>query len=143
MPRETAGKAEPASQPYKAVVMLFLNGGADSFNMLVPQCEPLKQQYKDRRLQHALSSGQLLPIVENSGTQPCSNFAIHHKLSSLRDSYNDGKTLFVANMGVLNTAVNNENYSVLTKTLLFGHNTMQEESQRNDPYKKATATGMV
>jgi uncharacterized protein (DUF1501 family) len=46
-------------------------------------------------------------------------------------------------VGVLNQPVSQQNYGIMTKTALFGHNTMQEEAQRIDPYEKAPGTGML
>jgi len=122
-------------------VIVFLDGGFDSFNMIVPNCDPLKSQYESKRGELSLSSEKKTPITVTG--QPCEKFSIHSNLDSLVKSYNDGNTLFLLNTGVLNTAVNRDNYWELTKTELFGHNTMNEETQKIDPYLKNAGTGVM
>jgi len=135
----------PSTKPYKAVVFLFLDGGIDSFNVLVPKCEPLRSQYNAKRLSFALPNGQLLPITlaSDSPSQPCNDFGVHYRLADLKRSFDAGETLFFANAGVLNAPVTRKDYGAVTKTQLFAHNTMKAESQRLDPYAKVASTGVL
>merc|ERR1712157_375265 len=119
---------EPSQEPYKAVIFLLLAGGMDSYNMLVPQCEPYKSNYKAKRGIIALNDDELSTTtisVPSENNQPCSEFAIHHKLPVLNQMYNQEKLLFLANTGSMDKKMNNTNYK--TSTLkLFAHDTMQE-----------------
>ena len=69
---------------YKAIVVLFLAGAADSFNMIVPHSEcggthDLHQEYLDVRTNVALEKSSLLEI--NVPHQPCNKFGIHPSFS--------------------------------------------------------------
>jgi uncharacterized protein (DUF1800 family) len=101
--RLKASTSQPSEEPYKAVVFILLSGGFDSFNMLVPRCEPLKTKYNVKRGILALNDDELsdeitVPLQNN---QPCSNFAIHYKLPVLHEMYSKAKVLFFANTGAL------------------------------------------
>jgi cullin-associated NEDD8-dissociated protein 1 len=92
----------PAPSPgssYKATVMLFMSGGADTFNMLVPYEGTLWSDYKTVRNDIALATHELLGI--STVGQAISNFAVHHKLPFLQHLYNNGSAAFVSNIGAL------------------------------------------
>ena len=91
------------NRAYKAVVVLYLNGGADSWNMLVPHssCEGGKnmyQEYANARTNRALPKEELYKISVPDGNQPCDNFGVHPSLTKLADRYKKaGDAAFVAN----------------------------------------------
>jgi len=144
-----SGESRPAIEPpkssnisYKAVVFLILKGGLDSFNMLVPGCSDLKSQYRSLRQQVALSDDQLIQInVRKDPIQPCMRFFLHFKLEEIKQSFNQRKTIFFANTGILNEKTDKTNYKKLAK--LFAHNLMQKEVQRIDDPTTATSTGVL
>ncbi|CAK0846847.1 unnamed protein product, partial [Prorocentrum cordatum] len=68
----------PQPDSYKAMVFLFFNGGADTFNLPVPTCSALYQEYLTVRQKVALSQGQLLGSSADS--QNCTTFGVHHAL---------------------------------------------------------------
>ena len=93
---------------FKAVVVVFLNGGCDSFNVLVPYsgCEAnigrdLYEEYSTVRGVAALGKNQLLEIDVPTGTQPCDKFGVHKSLPLYRDQYVLGNLAFLANIGTL------------------------------------------
>ena len=133
----------PSEEPYKAVVYVFLIGGADSYNILVPSCEPLKTAYKQARKDVALSDAELLPISTSETGQVCNDFAIHHKLKHLHDQYNKGQVIFFANTGLLSEKVNRTNASEKEKSILFAHNRMAESTEFLDPFKKKGGKGIL
>ena len=47
---------------YKALVCLYLGGGADSFNMVVPRSGSEYQDYTNTRSNLALSQDDILPV---------------------------------------------------------------------------------
>lgn len=69
---------------------LYLNGGADSFNLLVPINCALHDEYLAVRGPAALSNNQLLEI---SSTQACRSFGLHHKFPKLRAMYQAGEAV--------------------------------------------------
>merc|ERR1712224_982229 len=70
--------ASPPASTYKATVMLFMSGGADTFNMLVPYEGALWSEYKEVRQDIALADHELLNITTDG--QEISEFAVHYKL---------------------------------------------------------------
>ena len=143
----------PTSEPYKAVVYVMLSGGYDSYNMLVPQdCngtnaagQNVRDQYDEQRGVMAFGEGngeRDLTIVASN--QPCKSFAIHDELKIVKELYDDGHLLFFANTGVINSnGMTKSNYNGLTKTQLFAHDAMQEESKKVDPFDNAPGTGVL
>ena len=107
------------NRPYKAVVTTLLNGGADSYNILVPldgctkpvaggsngerEAFDLYAEYAAIRKEGlALPTSKLNPInVPAENKQPCTRFGITDKLPILQTLYNDGDAAFIANMGAM------------------------------------------
>jgi len=115
----------PASS-YKATVMLFMGGGADTFNMLVPNEGRLLSEYQAVRKDIALASHELLNIT--TAGQSISKFALHHKLPFLRELYNDGQAAFISNVGALVEPTTKEQYksdSAEKCVGLFSHSDQQ------------------
>ena len=141
----------PAStKPYKAVVYVLLDGGMDSFNMLMPHTcsvrniegQTVLDQYYSERTSIAADVGERWRVIDATG-QPCSQFAVHQDLAIVHDLYKQGDLAFFANAGVLNRPVTKYNYWEKTRTALFGHNTMQDEAQKVDPFDGAPGTGVL
>src|SRR5579875_753948 len=59
---------------YRALVCIFMSGGNDAFNMLVPMQSDLYSLYSAARPAIALPQSQLLPINTLSQNQP---FGLH------------------------------------------------------------------
>lgn len=108
---------------YKALVCLFLAGGNDSFNMLVPRDPTAYAEYSAARSGLALDSAtELLPIT--SAGQSFADFGIHHRLPFLQTRYNAGDLAFVSNVGTLVEPTSLAQYnagSTLTPVGLFSH----------------------
>lgn len=128
---EGAAYAAPPTG-YKALVCLFLSGGNDSYNMLVPRDAAAYAEYSTVRGGVgggglALDSAtELLPITSTG--QPYSDFGIHHHLPFLQSLYNDGNLAFVANVGTLiepTTVAQFNAGTVLTPVGLFSHSDQQ------------------
>merc|ERR1739844_552060 len=77
------------SRSYKATVMLFMGGGADTFNMLVPLNCRLHKEYLQVRTRVALNTSQLHRI--RTDKQACAKFGIHHKLPFRKELYDRKK----------------------------------------------------
>ena len=78
----------------------------DSWNLLVPHsgCSPvdLYKEYADVRGKDvAIPLKDLHPIKVPAGTQPCDYMGIHPNLPFLKQLYDEGDALMVANMGAL------------------------------------------
>jgi len=91
-----AAHAAAADGEYRALVCVLLAGGADSFNMLVPDDDASYADYAGIRADLALPRESLVPLA---GSGP--RFALHPGLEPLADSYAAGDLAFVANVGTL------------------------------------------
>ena len=135
MPRRQDGLRQPEAyttqpaQPYKALVVYVMNGGCDSFNLLVPKgsCSSGDgyNEYAKARGSHALAKTQLTSIPANSPQQNCQEFGIYNAFNFLGDLYNNGEAIFFANTGVLSKPMTKHDEWVKeTSFQLFAHNTM-------------------
>merc|ERR1711971_42526 len=113
-------------------------GGADSFNLLVPHsgCKgpvDLYDEYESvRGPDVAIPKDHLHQIEVPDGTQPCSVMGLHPNMPFLKQLYDDGDAVMVANMGALVEPVTKEEFLKKKKRLppgLFAHNLMQNNAQ--------------
>ncbi|MBI3886964.1 MAG: DUF1501 domain-containing protein [Opitutae bacterium] len=94
-----AAQTAPANGDYKALVCLFLAGGNDSFNMLVPTTAGEYSAYAAARGNLALARDTLLQVTPaNLGGR---TLGIHPSMPEVRDLFNQGRLGFVANVGSL------------------------------------------
>ena len=109
--RLTAGAASASNlTDYKALVCLFLNGGNDSFNMLVPRQQSAYNDYEQVR-GGVGGSGLAIPranlhqitssLQNTSAGAGYSDFGIHPDLPYLKTLYDQGDLAFVSNVGSL------------------------------------------
>jgi len=127
-------------RPYKAIVVLFQSGGADSWNLVVPHSgcggavgEPdLHDAYQLARAagtdadglpneagSAALDKDRLLQIPvpiparssEESTPQPCDTFGVHPSMPSLKAMYDSGEAAFLANVGTLIKPLTKEEFN--------------------------------
>ncbi|MBT8041606.1 MAG: DUF1501 domain-containing protein [Pontiella sp.] len=135
----TAGAASGGSfADHKSLVCLFLLGGNDSYNMLVPTDDPAYGEYTTVRgglhdpntnpTGLALDrTSELLPIASTAQAYS-GGFGIHHHLPFLQTRYNAGDLAFVANVGTLIEPATIAQYnagSILTPVGLFSHSDEQ------------------
>jgi uncharacterized protein (DUF1501 family) len=94
-----AAQTAPAGGDYKALVCLFLAGGNDSFNMLVPTTGAEYNAYAAVRRNLALARDTLLQITPaNLGGR---TLGVHPSMTEVRDLFTQGRLGFVANVGSL------------------------------------------
>lgn len=143
--KPSASPRPEAKSEYKAVIHLLLDGGVDSFNVLVPStsCGQLREEYDSVRGKLALKDEQLLPLASGVSGQPCSDFSIHAGLPFLQQLYTENDLLFAANVGVLDRPCDKQNYQVATKTQLFAHNSMVNGVCKLDPFNEESGTGVL
>lgn len=141
--REEAPEIQSQGRPYKAIVVLFQNGGCDSYNMLVPLsgcgAKDLYAEYRNVRAEAALGPSELMPLNAAGSGQPCSGFGLHNSMPTMKGLYDDKDALFVANVGALVEPLTKQDYagtSGVTKKFppsLFAHNVMQRSMHNLDP----------
>ena len=87
------------SGDYKALVCILLQGGNDSFNMLMPRDGQPYQEYLNTRSNLALDKNDMLPITPK--TSDGRSFGIHPSLVNLQRFFDEGKLAFLSNVGTL------------------------------------------
>src|SRR5215469_15109982 len=89
-------KAAPV-QDYKALVCVFMFGGNDGHNMVVPLSSAQYNAYTAARGGIALPPGQLLNIADPVQGQ----FGLHYGLPELQALYNQNQMAIISNVGIL------------------------------------------
>lgn len=125
--RLTAGAVSANPLPgYKALVCLFLTGGNDSFNMLVPRNATAWAEYAKVRANIALAQESLLPISTTG--QPFPEFGMHPALAQLHQLYQNNRLAFISNVGTLVEPITVAQYKAkagLIPVGLFSHSDEQ------------------
>jgi uncharacterized protein (DUF1501 family) len=126
---------------YKALVCIFLYGGNDSNNMLVPIDSSGYANYAKLRSTIALPQAQLLPLSVAGGTP---EFGLHPALPGLQTLWNSGSLAVVANVGTLVQPLTKAQY-LLTTTVkpesLFSHIDQQHQWQASISNTSSSNTG--
>jgi uncharacterized protein (DUF1501 family) len=124
-----------SNDEYKALVCIFMSGGNDNHNMIVPYDNASYQNYYSKRPSIAIAQNALLPIkLDNvaSGQE----FAFHPSMSELQSMLNNGQVSVIANVGPLivpTTKIAIKNNSVPLPAKLFSHNDQQSTWQSAFP----------
>ncbi len=87
-----------SSPDYRALVCVFLLGGNDSNNMIIPMDDANYQAYRALRGDIALTGSALAPTVQSIDGKP---YAFHAKLAELSNLFSSGKLAVAANVGPL------------------------------------------
>ena len=114
---------------YKALVCIYLFGGNDGNNTIVPYDTAGYANYHSLRSLLALPQAQLLPIQPPSQTLP---FSLHPALTEVQSLFNSGQAAFVINTGVLpqpTTQTQYMNNQVPIPVNLFSHQDQQNQMQ--------------
>ncbi len=123
------------SDDYKSLVCVFLYGGNDSFNMIVPNTTGAHQQYSSIRQALAIPKSQLISL-DNL------DYGMHPSCGELAALFNSGKLAVLANSGNLaapTTRHQIQNQTALLPPELFSHNDQQEYAQTGMPPATGTS----
>jgi uncharacterized protein (DUF1501 family) len=118
-----------ATDGYQALVCIFLVGGNDSNNMIVPVDTAGYANYSQIRSTLALPQAQLLPLLEPGGVL---RYGLHPALPGLQGLWNAGNLAVVANVGTLVQPLTKAEFlsnSTLKPATLFSHIDQQHEWQ--------------
>jgi uncharacterized protein (DUF1501 family) len=119
---------------YQALVCVFLLGGNDGHNTVVPitTAQQNYSLYAQGRGGLAIPQGSLLPIANGSDT-----YGLHPSLVEIQGLYNQGKAAVLANVGMLvqpiTRAVYLTNNSKLIPSALFSHSDQSSQWQTGIP----------
>ncbi len=94
-----AAEAAPAGD-YKALVCLFLQGGNDGTNLLIPADPASYAAYARTRAELAVPAANLLPITTRRYADGRS-YALHPAMPEVHSLYAQGRAAFLANVGTL------------------------------------------
>ena len=142
------GEAAAASATdYKALVCVFLYGGNDHANTLVPYDQPSYDTYRSFRSNIALDRAALAATVltpASAGAGGGQQFALAPGLAPLVPVFHAGKMAVVLNMGTLIQPTTKAQYSARSVPLppkLFSHNDQQSFWQASSPEGAASGWG--
>ncbi|MDB4459098.1 DUF1501 domain-containing protein [bacterium] len=127
---------------YKALVCVFLFGGNDSFNMLIPASAEEHQVYAKTRdsLAVPLSGENAALRLKQSGISG-RDFALNPAAPELLDLYEGGDLAFLANVGTLvepTTITQYQKKSVRLPKSLFSHNDQRDQWQTSLPQMRGS-----
>jgi uncharacterized protein (DUF1501 family) len=123
-----------AGSGYQALVCVFLLGGNDGHNTVIPiaTAQQNYSQYQQNRGGLALAQSSLLPIANGSDA-----YGLHPSLVEIQGLYNQGKAAVLANVGMLvqpiTRAVYLTNNSALVPSALFSHSDQSSQWQTGIP----------
>ncbi len=129
---------------YKALVCVFLFGGIDSHNVLLPREPGEYADYVTARSALALpDDGTIHDIVNPLESNRA--FGLHPALGDLADLYNSGNLAFVANVGSLIEPVDIANYygGARLPLGLYSHSDQQRHWQTSTPQSRTEITGWL
>lgn len=135
---------DPGGDDYRALVCVFLSGGNDSFNMILPRGGSAYDEYAAVRGDLALPASSLLPLsplnysAKDLGTHPgLRDFQTPggSSLPGLRSLFESGKAAFVCNLGTLVRPITQADF-LAERHLplgLFSHSDQIEQWQTSIP----------
>jgi uncharacterized protein (DUF1501 family) len=112
-----------AGDDYKALVCIFLFGGNDCNNTVIPMESQAYTTYQNARGGLALPQNTLLPV---------GNYGLHPRLADLQRLFNQKKAAILANVGMLVRPISRDEYrqrSVPLPSNLFSHSDQQVQWQ--------------
>jgi uncharacterized protein (DUF1501 family) len=116
-------------QDYKALVCIFLFGGNDANNLIVPLSSSDYANYAKIRANLALPQGQLLPVTPKSLNVP---YGFHPKLVEVQSMFNQGQLALLANAGTLVQPTTRDQYIQGLANVpqnLYSHADQQQQMQ--------------
>jgi uncharacterized protein (DUF1501 family) len=123
-----AAQAQAASD-YKALVCVFLYGGVDGNNLVVPMDAAGYAQYSAVRPPASnvnLTQAELLAIQPASSPTP---YGLHPQLSELHPLFAQQRLAVLANVGPLTAPTTKANYLAVRPENLFSHSDQQNQWQ--------------
>lgn len=119
---------------YKALVCLFLYGGNDANNLIVPRDANSYAAYAAARGTLALAQSSLLPITLPNGDGR--EFGFHPNIPELQNLFQSGRLAVVANVGTLVAPITRAEYLARTVAVpphLFSHSDQSVQWQTSVP----------
>lgn len=141
-PFQSLNALAQTSEDYKALVCVFLLGGNDADNTVLPISGQARSDYDSVRSSLSISASSLLPIgTVNHSTYGSTDYGLHPSMSGIQ-GLSDNLAI-VANMGNLVEPMTKEEYRNRTKERplsLFSHSNQQDQMQTASP-GESSSTG--
>jgi uncharacterized protein (DUF1501 family) len=122
---------------YKALVMIMLNGGNDSFNMVIPKGNTEYNEYATTRSNLAIAQADLLSI--NPNTTDGRSFGLNPSMPNAQQLFETNKLAFLSNVGTLVAPTTKEQYingSVEKPLGLYSHLDQRMQWQTGRPNER-------
>ena len=118
---------------YRGLVCILLNGGNDSYNMLIPRGQSEYSEYASIRTNLSIPQQDILPI--NPLNTVDRSLGLHPNLSGLQNLFASEKLSFIANAGSLiePTDITGFNNNTNLPLGLFSHSDQQQHWQTSVP----------
>ncbi len=129
------GARSAQAADYKALVCVFLYGGNDGMNTIVPLDTVRYQQYAEVRKNLALGPNSLKPL---SGI----NYGLHPALSALVPTWNEGHLAPVFNVGPLNRLMSKTEFRAASSASGVIPDNLYSHSDQQTQWEAATSTSL-
>jgi uncharacterized protein (DUF1501 family) len=113
---------------YRALVCVYLFGGNDSYNMLVPRSAAEYNAYAASRSNLAIAQGDLLPLTPLNPDGAA--YGLYPTMPALQALFETERAALVANVGPLYTPITRDEYlggTVAIPPVLFSHPDQQSQ----------------
>lgn len=126
-----------STSPFQSLVCIFLFGGNDANNMLIPNDTTGYANYNTIRGGGGLALAQntLLPITAKTAQNGSTLFGLHPNLPEVQGLFNSGKLAFLGNVGPLVQPLTRAQYMANTLSIpanLFSHADQQAQWQTSE-----------
>lgn len=127
-----AAAVSATTDGYRALVCIFLSGGNDGYNLLIPTDSKRYATYKTARGNLALPADSLVSL--NGGTSSAS-YGLHPQAEALATLYNQGKLALVANVGTLIQPTTKKDYqaNLHLPEQLYSHSDQSDQAMSSAP----------
>jgi uncharacterized protein (DUF1501 family) len=125
-------KPDTSASGYKALVCIFMFGGNDGNNLLIPSDSRYTSNYVTPRGVLAIPQANLLPLNTINPPIGGGTYGLHSSCVELANLFNSGKVALLANVGTLLAPITQKqynNHSVAVPPQLFSHQDQQIEWQ--------------
>ncbi len=139
-PDGSAVSGNATASDYKALVCLFLQGGNDANNLIIPVDTASYAAYAAARSNLALPQAGVLPITPR--TSDGRSWGLHPALAEIRQLFGSGQAAVLANVGTLAFPTTLAQYRSGSYTLprqLYSHSDQQVQWQSSLPDQPATS----
>jgi uncharacterized protein (DUF1501 family) len=130
--------AQSSATGYKALVCLYLNGGNDGHNTIIPVATAQQNfsLYASGRQNLALAQSSLLPIMNGQDV-----YGLHPSIPELQSLYNSGNAAVLANVGNLVQPITRSQFATNNSAIIPG--SLFSHSDQTTQWQSAIPNGIA